>query len=1174
MPMMAPALIIAAAALAAIASAQQPGSSWQYPVFFNYTIEDTSALWSYSPGPTADDPSRFTWNDTFSGSNWTTYVPGQAGIGESGKFANATGPGGSPSLYLNFPLTSFDLLGDVLGLNYSAPVAPLQMIIDSRTPMNCTPTPGVICSATNLIWAFHKIQVSLTSGNWTVRGIRVTTGAAIKHQQLEDTKIDVEPFVFDNHTLNPFFNFTGDWKVWDTLGGVGGQEPVNFTSLVGQDGARVNMTVPPRTAWIVINGTVRPDSDEFQLDWDPLPPLADSQMLFSAYNAWEAPALLYAAPLDPQTNYTVGITTYEDWDTNPINGTSLGLTTVTFYNERDKPILPGQPEPVPTNNNAIIAGVVGGVGGTAIIAGLLWWFCWRKRKRGKGKNTQLLPKEGSSSNLDVDEDPYIELNDMSAARPTPYINTSPAPTPVANGNETMLNGSALRKAAMLAAASGSGHTQLLGNDSGPPLSPIDVTPQHSLLPSPTGSRTTHTLPSPGGISPISPTSVAPSPVGTMFPGTIGPHLTGMTGMSGINTNINGPVHPIAAELKHGSSLRRPPQRQVAQEEDGGAVDEYELVPPVYNPAWAQQRRQGSSQSGFGGPNLGEDPEGVPLTPTQRAPPPTLSVITSSPYMPLSASGSPRSSPTSATTTPRTALGSHIPSPLSAVSNTSPVPPPLSATSTHPPSPLAMTNRLAPSDYSHESYDRQSSEYVHYDSPPADEPLPIERSQGNVASLVSRFQIAVTRDATPRRPSSSSGRRASGWAENVADDNHTPSTSQPTPDIDNAPEPQPVIIEPVPEPEPPKSVHVEPVPAESPLKSKEKDTAKVATKGRPKVLKPSKENELKNHTAQRTNAKDTKDLKERHGELKDRRGKPLPRPSMTPGSVSPAPPRALKPKLSMPKLKPSHSGPSDGRPPHKVPRRPASAQPFPQQGTGASMVSQRTGGSSASRGSVGSDSSPSKPTASSLAKLRPRSSLGATPTPSHKSPTPTERRPRHSTPIMRSPPSAQSASTSRLMQGTAASRARAAAVQSSHTPTKREPSTGPKSLKSSTSSASSARSPPSKSTPARSPPAADTRKVPAPVGRSPIGRLGLAAAREAPRPDEVAANKEVAAAAAEAEAEVEGDVEKKEEKADDGEGAKREDGGEKNDDGTEKDDGADKDDGAEKDDTEGDDKPTE
>lgn len=109
---------------------------------------------------------------------------------------------------------------------------------------------------------------------------------------------------------------------------------INYTTLVGQNGASVNVTVPPKTTWVVLNGTVRPDSDQYTLDWNPLPPLADSQMLFSAYNAWQAPAMLYAAPLDPETNYTLGINTYYADDTNPVNGTTLGLHSITFYNER------------------------------------------------------------------------------------------------------------------------------------------------------------------------------------------------------------------------------------------------------------------------------------------------------------------------------------------------------------------------------------------------------------------------------------------------------------------------------------------------------------------------------------------------------------------------------------------------------------------------------------------------------------------------------------------------------------------------------------------------------------------------------------------------------------------------------------------------------------------------
>lgn len=157
--------------------AQQAGSSLQYPTFINYTISDTSSMWSYNPSPTRDDESRYVWNSSFTGSNWTTYEVGQAGIGESSHWANGSN---FPSLYLNFPLTSFQLLGDVQGLNHSDKIAPLTMIVDSRTPVNCTPTAGVICESQNLLWNFHKIQINLNSGNWTIRGMQVVTGAPIK----------------------------------------------------------------------------------------------------------------------------------------------------------------------------------------------------------------------------------------------------------------------------------------------------------------------------------------------------------------------------------------------------------------------------------------------------------------------------------------------------------------------------------------------------------------------------------------------------------------------------------------------------------------------------------------------------------------------------------------------------------------------------------------------------------------------------------------------------------------------------------------------------------------------------------------------------------------------------------------------------------------------------------
>lgn len=244
-------------------------------------------------------------------------------------------------------------------------------------------------------------------------------------------------------------------------------------------------------------------------------------------------------------------------------------------------------------------------------------------------------------------------------------------------------------------------------------SSADSAQQHTVLLSPAGLGSQHNLPlSPGGHSP----TTAPSPGATLsnLPSAVG---------TGIGTGIGSssePVHPMAAELKHGDTLRRPRQRpvQVAQETDGGAVDEFELVPPVYNPAWAQERlRPGGSpgSSRFGSSaHLGADVEGVPLSPSVRTPPPALSVITT-PYTGLSSNSTP---PTTATT-PHTAtsIHAHVPSPLSTSTTHHPSLYQLPSSPHHPSSPLAMTNHRPPSDYAH-SHPPSASDHSHYSHYPS------------------------------------------------------------------------------------------------------------------------------------------------------------------------------------------------------------------------------------------------------------------------------------------------------------------------------------------------------------------------------------------------------------------------------------------------------------------------
>lgn len=43
----------------------------------------------------------------------------------------------------------------------------------------------------------------------------------IHSDTLEETYIQTEPFVFDNGTWNPFYNYSGYWTASEKLGGVG-----------------------------------------------------------------------------------------------------------------------------------------------------------------------------------------------------------------------------------------------------------------------------------------------------------------------------------------------------------------------------------------------------------------------------------------------------------------------------------------------------------------------------------------------------------------------------------------------------------------------------------------------------------------------------------------------------------------------------------------------------------------------------------------------------------------------------------------------------------------------------------------------------------------------------------------------------------------------------------------
>lgn len=118
-----------------------------------------------------------------------------------------------------------------------------------------------------------------------------------------------------------------------------------------------------------------------------------------------------------------------------------------------KVTLPGWSGAEGRKKGDIIGAVVGSVLGAALI-GFVIWLYFRNKKRKEKKRVQHTTKDGtSSSTFEVDDDPYIELNDLSRPPPTPYV----APSPQTNGTASAIPPN---KAAMLAASS-PGHTPLL-----------------------------------------------------------------------------------------------------------------------------------------------------------------------------------------------------------------------------------------------------------------------------------------------------------------------------------------------------------------------------------------------------------------------------------------------------------------------------------------------------------------------------------------------------------------------------------------------------------------------------------------------------------------------------------------------------------------------------------------
>lgn len=132
-------------------------------------------------------------------------------------------------------------------------------------------------------------------------------------------------------TLNEFYTSVeqSNWTAYSDLPGLNGESNTKYSQLMGQSGARIQMTVPANTSFVMVNGTSCVNCGITRMLWDPPLPYWSHKtwveaLMWNPY--WVMDSIVHVATLDPTVQYTLDIM----GETDPqylVDGISLRSTT-------------------------------------------------------------------------------------------------------------------------------------------------------------------------------------------------------------------------------------------------------------------------------------------------------------------------------------------------------------------------------------------------------------------------------------------------------------------------------------------------------------------------------------------------------------------------------------------------------------------------------------------------------------------------------------------------------------------------------------------------------------------------------------------------------------------------------------------------------------------------------
>lgn len=194
----------------------------------------------------------------------------------------------------------------------------------------------------------------------------------------------------------------GHWKQTPTIGAQGNAPEVTYPRVGTTDtNAQMKFSTGTGNIYIRINGTMAWNHGIFQVDVSPPPPGRRAQEKYWGFTPWSVVnTTYYSTALDPTQNYTFTLTNLNS-EGQAASSVWLEPATLTLFKSKTA-------DKSKTNVGAIAGGVVGGVLAIVLIAGAIWFFMRRRNKK-------TAAVSGRRTSIDVETEPAY------GPAPTPFM---------------------------------------------------------------------------------------------------------------------------------------------------------------------------------------------------------------------------------------------------------------------------------------------------------------------------------------------------------------------------------------------------------------------------------------------------------------------------------------------------------------------------------------------------------------------------------------------------------------------------------------------------------------------------------------------------------------------------------------------------------------------------------